>query len=259
MPEPRAVLFDLWHTLIYLTPAQEEQYMTAQLDTVSQVLERWPRSPRARHPPIRDARRAAEEMRAEAIRAAHDGASMSLTAQAIRAARRLGRVARPLEITRAVADLVARTPFLLSPGAVETVATLRTRGFRLGVVSNTIGEPGEALQHTLDQAGVGGYVDAWAFSDQLPWAKPAPEIFWHCLGMLSTRRDRAVHVGDGWSDLKGAHAAGLRAGILFTGAQEYGESYRRLFAPVPPVLTEADYTIGQLEALPDLVERLLPG
>ncbi|MGA7861461.1 MAG: HAD family hydrolase [Thermoplasmata archaeon] len=257
MAEHRAVLLDLWHTLAYLEPAEEEWYMDAQLDTMAHVFEQSPGSPRGRHPPLRDARRAAEEVRGEAVAAAADGISTPLAVQALHAARRLGRVARPLELSQALAALVDKTPLHLSPGALEALADLQERHFRLGVVSNIIGEPGEAWQRKLDRAGVGKYIEAWAFSDQLPWTKPAPEIFWHCLGMLETGREQAVHVGDGWSDLAGARAAGLRAGILYTGEQRYGTSYGRLFAPERPELAEAEFRINRFAELPGLAEKLL--
>lgn len=258
MAAPRAVLLDLWHTLAYLEPAEEERYMAAQLETVARVFDAWPVSPRARHPPVRDARRVAEEVRAEAIEAAARGVSTPLAVQAVHAARRLGRQARPLELSQALTTLVAATPFRLTPGVREALSVLQDHRLRLGVISNTLGEPGEALLQQLDRSGVGQYIEAWAFSDQLPWTKPAPEIFWHCLGMLSTPRERAVHVGDGWSDLAGARAAELRAGILYTGEQRYGESYRRLFAPDRPELHRAPYRVREWSELPDLVQDLLP-
>lgn len=259
MTDPRAVLLDLWHTLVYLEPVEEERYMSEQLDTVARVFEQWPASPRGRHPSVRDPRRAAEEVRTEAVAAAARGISTPLAVQALHGARRLGRSARPLELVQALASLVERTRFHLSPGVLEVLAELRDLRFRLGVISNTLGEPGEAWQRKLDQAGIGDYIEAWAFSDQLPWAKPAPEIFWHALGMLGTSREQAVHVGDGWSDLAGARAAGLRAGILFAGEQQYGESYGRLFAPARPELQTAEFRIDRLAQLPDLAGKLLPG
>jgi FMN phosphatase YigB (HAD superfamily) len=257
MTPPRAVLLDLWHTLAYLDPPEEEHYMATQLDTVARTFEQWPRSPRGRHPPVHDPRRAAEEVRGEAVAQATRGISTPLAVQAVHGARKLGRMARPLELSQALASLVAATPIRLSAGVLDTLRELRDRRFRLGVVSNTIGEPGEALQRKMDREGVGEFIDAWAFSDQLPWTKPAPEIFWHCLGMLGTQRERAVHVGDGWSDIAGAHAAGLRAGILFTGDQNYSESYGRLFAPARPELMEAEFRIDRFSALPELVQKLL--
>ncbi|MCI4347471.1 MAG: HAD family hydrolase [Thermoplasmata archaeon] len=259
MSESRAVLLDLWHTLAYLEPADEERYMSAQLETMAHVFEQWPPSPRGRHPPLRDAQRAAEEVRAEVVAAASRGVSIPLAVQALHGARRLGRTARPLELSQALTTLVARSPFLVSPGLLDTLGELRDRRFRLGVISNTIGEPGEALQRRLDEAGVGHFIEAWAFSDQLPWTKPAPEIFWHCLGMLSTRRERAIHVGDGWSDLVGARAAGLRAGILYTGLRKYGKTYGLLFGQERPELQEAEFKIDRLTELPELAGRLLNG
>lgn len=258
MPEPRAVLLDLWHTLTYLEPADEDRYMVEQIDTMARVLASWPPSPRARHPPLRDARRAAEEVRAEATAAASGGVSVPLAVQALHAARRLGRQARPLDLAQALTELVERTRFQISPGAVEALAELQRRHFRLGLVSNTIGEPGEVLQRILDRAGVGPYIEAWAFSDQLPWAKPAPEIFWHCLGMLQTPRERAIHVGDAWTDLAGARAAGLRAGILYTGEQRYGPTYGGLLGADRLRAAEVAYRLDRFAALPALAEELLP-
>jgi HAD superfamily hydrolase (TIGR01549 family) len=257
MREPRAVLLDLWHTLVYLEPAEEERYMADQLETMARVFEQWPPSPRGRHPPTRDARKAAKEIRAEVVAAARRGVSTPLATQALHGAHRLGRAVRPLEYSQALAALVERTPFRPCPGVVETLAALRSRQFRLGVVSNTLGEPGESLQQKLDRAGIGTYIEAWAFSDQLPWTKPAPEIFWHCLGMLETRRERAVHVGDGWADLAGARAAGLRAGVLYTGEQRYGATYSKFLSPPPAAIAESEFRIDRLGELPELAEQLL--
>ncbi len=258
MREPRAVLLDLWHTLVYLEPAEEERYMADQLETMVRVFEQWPPSPRGRHPPTHDPRQAAEEVRAEVVAAARGGVSIPLATQALHGARRLGRAVRPLEYSQALAALVERTPFRPCPGVPETLATLRNREYRLGVVSNALGEPGESLQQQLDRAGIGSYIEAWAFSDQLPWTKPAPEIFWHCLGMLETRRERAVHVGDGWADIVGARAAGLRAGILYTGEQRYGATYGRLLNPPRSESPDAEFRIDRFEELTGLADRLLP-
>ena len=191
------------------------------------------------------------------VAASARGVSTPLATQALHTAHKLGRVARPLEYLQALAGLVERTPFHLSPGVLDALEKLRNRHFRLGVVSNTLGEPGESWQRMLDRAGVGEYIDAWAFSDQLPWTKPAPEIFWHCLGMLSTRADRAVHVGDSWTDLVGARAAKLRAGILYTGEREYGATYGRLIGSDRPELGEARYRLDRFSELLPLAEELL--
>ena len=55
--------------------------------------------------------------------------------------------------------------------------------------------------------------------------------------------------------LAGEH--GLRAGVLFTGEQKYGESYGRLFAPPRPELRNAEFRIDRLALLPALAHKLL--
>lgn len=259
MEESRAVLLDLWHTLAYLEPAEEEWYMAELVDVMAGVFDRWPASPRGRHPPLHDARKAAQEVQAEAVAAAVLGVSTPLSVQAIHAARRLGRKARPLDMIQALTELVQRTTFRIAPGAIEALRQLQSLQFRLGVVSNTLGEPGESLQRKLEQAGLAQFIEAWAFSDQLPWTKPAPEIFWHCLGMLETSRERAIHVGDSWFDIAGARAAGLRAGVLYTGERNYGAAYGRFLDPHGRGPAEAEFTIARFSELPDLAERLLSG
>jgi HAD superfamily hydrolase (TIGR01549 family) len=257
--DPRAVTLDVWHTLLYLEPSDEEEYIARQLEIRTRLLESWPRSARGRHPPLRDPRRAASEAFEEAVASSHRGVAIPLATQATHAARRLGRIARPLELARALSELVDRTNFRVSPGAIEMLERLEGVGVRRGVVSNTVGEPGESLQRVLDRRGLGSLIEASAFSDQLPWTKPAPEIFWHCLGMLSTPRERAIHVGDSWFDLAGARAAGLRAGVLYTGQQAYAERYLRLFGAPREELPEAEFRVDRLTAIPDLLDRLLPG
>ncbi len=255
--ERRAVLFDAWHTLFYLTPEGEERYLRDLRTVAAGVFDGWRRSPRARHPVSRDSEAVAVLVLADASEAAARGVSVPLSVQAGRAARRLGRIARPLDLERAVGALVDRTTFERAPGAPETLERLQAAGFRLGVVSNTVGEPGEAVQRAFDRLGLARFFDAWAFSDQLPWAKPAPEIFWHCLGMLGVDRSRAVHVGDGPPDMAGAHAAGLRGGILFTGVRQYAPSYARLFHPDRPELALAAARVDRLEDVPAVADRLL--
>ncbi len=255
----RGVTFDVWHTLVFLEPAEEEDYLRRQEETVAAVIVGWPRSPRARHPPTRDARAVARRVLEEAAASARTGVSLSTSAQAVRAGRLLGRIARAQEYARALDALVECTDFRMSSHARETLTALHDAGVRIGVISNTVGEPGSAIQRLLERSGLGDRVDSWAFSDQLPWTKPAPEIFWHCLRAMRVRPEQAVHVGDGSSDLVGARRAGLRAGILYAGARRYSPTYQRLFAPESTEIVEAEFRIESLAELPALVDRLLPG
>ncbi len=254
----RGVTFDVWHTLVFLEPTEEEDYLRRQEETVAAVIAGWPRSPRARHPPTRDPRAAARFVFEEAAMSARKGISRSISSQAVRAGRLLGRIARPQEYARALDELVERTEFRICSHAQETLTALHESGARIGVVSNTVGEPGGAIQRLLERSGLGDQIGSWAFSDQLPWTKPAPEIFWHCLRAMGIRPEQAVHVGDGPSDLVGARRADLRAGILYTGARQYSPRYQQLFAPESTEIVEAEFRIDSLAELPDLIDRLLP-
>jgi len=254
---PSAVTLDLWHTLVYLTPQDEEAYMEDQMELATSVIARAPSVPGS--PPLDRAeiRSIFERVYAEAVAAAHDGRTVTPAQQLAIAAGRAGRVARPEEYVTGLRSLVARQRFRPGPEAVRTVEQLREHGWRTAVISNTIGEPGATLLPILRSIGFDSSVEEYIFSDEHPWAKPSPEIFREALRRLGVRPDRTVHVGDGWSDIEGARRAGLRAGILFTGLQEYGARYQALFLPSGWASPPTEYRIERIDALPGLAARLL--
>jgi HAD superfamily hydrolase (TIGR01549 family) len=252
-----AVTFDVWFTLLSLEPAEEEAYLERLEEAAAEVVGSWRRSPRARHPRHPDPRVAARSALLEAVQASRAGRSISLADQAIRAARLAGRVSRPLDFPRALEEVAQRTKFRVEPSAARVLGELAAQGLRIGVISNTIGEPGEVVQRALDRAGLSRWISGWAFSDQLPWTKPAPEIFHHCLRVLRVPPTGAIHVGDGASDIAGARAAGFRASVLYTGLQNYSPTYRRLYASSDPRQEHPDRTIRRLEEVPAIARELL--
>ena len=254
---PTAVTLDLWHTLVYLDPDDEEAYMEHQVEAAVEVLRA---SPPFREGPESDPgelRKIFEAIYAGAVAAAQRGESVTPARQIEEAGRRAGRAVRPSAYVDRLEALVARTPFRLGPGALDAVAAMRASGHRLAVISNTIGEPGRYLRPMLRRFGLDGPVQAFVFSDELPWAKPDPAIFEEALRRLGVGATRTVHVGDGWSDIEGARRAGLRSGVLYTGLQRYGQRYHRLFLPPGWASPEADHRIAELKELPPLVDRLL--
>lgn len=257
--ENSAVSLDLWHTLIYLEPEDEEAYMDAQMELAAEALSS---APPVREGAVRDRaelRRLFEVEYAAAVQASQRGESVTPERQFLRAAQRAGRAGRASSYIEGLRALVAGTPFRLGPGALETLRALRGAGFRTAVVSNTIGEPGNAFRPTLRALGFDPWVDTYVFSDEHPWTKPDPAIFAEVLGRLEVAPLRTIHVGDGWSDVEGARRAGLRAGILFTGLQRYGHRYHELFLPDGWTDPETDYRIQTLEQLPALAAELLGG
>jgi HAD superfamily hydrolase (TIGR01549 family) len=186
-----------------------------------------------------------------------EGRTVTPAQQLARAARETGRDADPARYLAGLREEIGRTRFVRAPGAVELLHGLRDRGYRVGVISNTVGEPGGFLRPTLESMGFDRYVETYVFSDEHPWTKPSPEIFRFALSQLEEEPSSAVHVGDGWSDIEGARRTGYRGAVLFTGLHAYGESYRRLFLPdqgSPPTPFRAE----RLDEVGPLVEQLLP-
>ncbi len=258
---PRAVTFDVWYTLVYLAPEEEEGYVTSLVDAAGDLLRSWPAGPRGRPAPsLAVARRAFRREFEQAAWLSRRGVTCTPAQQIQAVADRLDRRARPDEYVRRIEELVDRLPLRAAPGAGVALRRVRAAGYRVGVVSNTVGEPGRALQKVLHRFGFAGQIQEWAWSDQHPWTKPAPELFRWCLRRLRVPPSRAIHVGDGWSDVVGAHRAGFRACVQFLGHASYSPSYAKVFAPPIPASQAADRKIRSFRGLPALVERLFgPG
>jgi putative hydrolase of the HAD superfamily len=100
---------------------------------------------------------------------------------------------------------MAAIRFETVPGALETLASLRTRGLELAVASNwDIG-----LAEHLERLGIDGLFSAVVTSAEAGAAKPDPAVFRIALERLEVEPSRALHVGDEDEDRQGAAAAGM--------------------------------------------------
>lgn len=98
-----------------------------------------------------------------------------------------------------------------TPGTPETLATLRARGYHIGLISNTIW-PAELHLEDLEEIGVLPYLEHPLFSGELGLWKPNPAIFQHALELLGCAPEQAVFVGDSpREDIVGAQGVGMRA------------------------------------------------
>lgn len=96
----------------------------------------------------------------------------------------------------------------LAPAARETLADLRQRGRRTGIVSNF----DYRLPRILDAFGLTPLLDVVILSADAGAAKPDPRIFAVAVQRLGVRASEAVYVGDDADDdIAGARAAGLHA------------------------------------------------
>ncbi|MBI4527935.1 MAG: HAD-IA family hydrolase [Deltaproteobacteria bacterium] len=89
---------------------------------------------------------------------------------------------------------------------VETLSTLKGRGFILVVVSNF----DSRVLGIIEGLGIAPWFDSVIISSQVGYAKPAPEIFHSALSLHELDADEALHIGDSLDkDVAGARNAGL--------------------------------------------------
>ena len=97
-------------------------------------------------------------------------------------------------------------------GAQETLATLKARGFGVGLISNTGRTPGSVLRSILGELGLARSIDVMVFSNEHGHCKPVPSIFEELRRGLGVRYDEMLFVGDNlFVDVHGAQSCGMRA------------------------------------------------
>ena len=99
---------------------------------------------------------------------------------------------------------------------VPTLKELRSKGFKIGVVSNTSwGSPAILWREELDRLGLSRIVAGAVFCRDVGWRKPAKQIFEFALQKFNTTPQDCVFVGDNprW-DLMGPEAVGIAAILI---------------------------------------------
>jgi putative hydrolase of the HAD superfamily len=178
----KAVVFDLWETLIDWDPAEAAR-MNDRIEAIAGAgfRERWRAAPNRYTAPVRTVL-AEAGVGSEAI-------------EEVCAAR--------LEFVRY--SLVPRA------GAVETLESLRAGGYRTGLITVC----SEDVETAWPESAFAGLFDAEVFSSRLGISKPDPRIYLHCCELLGVDPAETVFVGDGANDeLAGARRVGMRAILI---------------------------------------------
>ena len=128
----------------------------------------------------------------------------------------------------------------LFPGVPQTLAALKARGARLGVLTN---KPQELTDPLLPLLGLDGVFAAVYGAGRKPYTKPDPRIFHEVVADCGGAP--GVMIGDSITDLNTARAAGAPC-ILFS----YG------FTPVPAAELGADLVLDDFAALPEGLRQL---
>ncbi len=99
-------------------------------------------------------------------------------------------------------------------GGLQVIRGLYGRGYRLGIISNLIGE--NEIPDWLREDGLAQYFDAVVLSSVCHIRKPDPEIYRMGCAELGLPPDECVSVADNLGrDITGAKAVGIGANILF--------------------------------------------
>lgn len=99
-------------------------------------------------------------------------------------------------------------------GGLEVIRTLHQRGYKLGIISNLIGE--EEIPNWLRDDGLEQYFDALVLSSVCHIRKPDPAMYWMGCEQLGLKPEECASVADNLNrDITGAKAAGIGANILF--------------------------------------------
>lgn len=248
----RAVAFDLWETLITDTPELSRQQERLRLVRMEEIL--------AAHDFGDVADRIEHAYRALWHRCHDLYWSLDLD---VPCRRQIDHFLEALELDPetfaepvlvALEDAYANAALEVLPktvdGAVELLTELKSRGLRVGLISNTGRTPGSVLRAILGRLDLAPSIDAMVFSNEHGECKPQPSIFEELRTLLGVAYDEIMFVGDNlYVDVHGAQRCGMR-GVHF-------EPPVRGTAVAPPV--EHDLQIvpdGHIRALRELVALL---
>jgi putative hydrolase of the HAD superfamily len=125
------------------------------------------------------------------------------------------------------------------PDAADTLAHLKRRGYKIGLLSNTCFRARDHREE-LAHFGLWRYLDAAVFTSTGTFRKPHPEPFRHIARRLRVSMRRSVYIGDRQvEDVIGATEAGMSAVLV-----------RRARRTYEPGLTQS-VEIEQMNQLPE--------
>ena len=174
-------------------------------------------------------------------------------------------------LARFYGEIYPKLQPLIEPeaGAGDLIAQLLQQGLLVALATNPL-YPESAILQRLDWAGLGGWIDEFAFithSENMHYAKPQPEYHAETIARVGVEPDEALMVGDSAvNDIQPAHCLGSAAWHLASDgdlsdlqlrAAEPGwrESYQPL--PLRPTMIAPQYR-GNLAALTGLLAESSP-
>ncbi|MEI7926105.1 MAG: HAD family hydrolase [Chloroflexota bacterium] len=194
----RAIVFDLWGTLLTERRAVFPERAQMRFDGVAAILRRH-----GIDPTIEEFTERHRESMAALSALQEEGRDVTAEERARHVIERFD-PALPDRVPEGDIDAfieayggpIVQTPPELLPGALEVIEEARARGFAVGLISNTGVSGGRHLRPVLEAHGLLEHFDVLLFSDELRQSKPHPGIFEAALEALGATADEAVFVGD---------------------------------------------------------------
>lgn len=119
--------------------------------------------------------------------------------------------------------------------ARKTLATLRKKGYKLGLISNTHWRISQSLRKEFEK-----FFDVVTLSYEHGYAKPHSSIFFVTLNKLGIKANQCLHVGDDpVADIQGAKSVGMKTA----------------FVKRTKVKTDADIEIKRVDELTKLLKN----
>jgi putative hydrolase of the HAD superfamily len=95
----------------------------------------------------------------------------------------------------------------LFPQTIETLETLKTKGYQMYIITNGFKEVQYAK---LQNTGIASYFNRVFISEEIQTAKPHRQIFEHALKSSNASKKKSIMIGDSWEiDIEGAAGFGI--------------------------------------------------
>lgn len=133
------------------------------------------------------------------------------------------------------------------PGAGETLFELKRRGYRLGVISNTMSSLD--IPHSVEEFGWQGYFEVIILASGVKARKPAPEPYLEATHTLNVAPAHCAYVGNRFlKDIAGCKRAGFSLGVLIADLEQ----------PQPVEINQSGFPDAVIHSLRELLD-IFPG
>lgn len=228
MRHPKAVLFDLYDTLTYT----DKRRYNDKIDACSKICRVLPGD--------------FEEAWNKLVIESNLG-KFRRTEDRVKAVLSMLKISKNAEVINKVTDIeheFLRSSIYLFDDAIDTLALLRNRGFKLGLVTNA----SPSVQIVLKQHKLKEHMDCVVISSDIGYRKPDARIYETALEKLGLKASDCYFVGDGNDgELDGAHGLGFVTICVKRDAPKHVETRGSLDLSV-------DFTVSSLKEVVNIVE-----